>query len=49
MAFALEMEKELKKPVKKEGLSEDQAVAAYAEFMGGDGNPLTADPAQLLA
>lgn len=32
------------------GLSEDQAVAAFAEFMSGEGSqPAVVDPAKLLA
>ena len=38
MAIAEEKEKQIKKPPPKPaGLSEDEAVAAFAEFMSGGG------------
>lgn len=51
MEVAEAMEKELNKPKAKPQniLNDDQAVAAYAEFMSTDGsNLLVPDPAKIL-
>lgn len=44
------MEKEAAKPPpKKAGLNDDEGIAAFAEFMAGENNPQTIDPAKILA
>ena len=49
IANMMEAEQNKPKPKDKNALSEDEALAAFAEFNAGDGNLLLADPAKIAA